>query len=60
MVDLHVLRVASRLGIASGDDANKMEKQLMDKLPKEQWDVGMAMSHLEEKCADLLPNVRFV
>jgi endonuclease-3 len=46
IVDLHVLRVAPRLGIASGDDPTKMEKELMEKLPKEQWDVGMAMSHL--------------
>lgn len=46
IVDLHVLRVAPRLGIASGDDATKMEKQIMETLPQKQWDVGMAMSFL--------------
>jgi endonuclease-3 len=46
IVDLHVLRVAPRLGIAQGDDATKMEKQLMDALPKSEWDIGMAISFL--------------
>lgn len=46
IVDLHVLRVAPRLGIAEGDDATKMEKQLMEKLPKDEWDAGMAISFL--------------
>jgi len=46
IVDLHVLRVAPRLGIAEGDDATKMEKQLMETLPKSEWDVGMAISFL--------------
>jgi endonuclease-3 len=46
MVDLHVVRVAPRLGIASGTDATKIEKQLMQILPKKDWDAGMAMSFL--------------
>ena len=46
IVDLHVLRVAPRLGIASGTDAGKIEKQLMDILPPEAWEAGMAMSFL--------------
>lgn len=46
MVDLHVVRVAPRLGIASGTDGPKIEKQLMQVLPKKQWDAGMAMSFL--------------
>ncbi|HVX48619.1 MAG TPA: hypothetical protein VHB48_00625 [Chitinophagaceae bacterium] len=46
IVDLHVLRVAPRLGIATGDDATKMEKQLMELLPKSEWDIGMAISFL--------------
>lgn len=46
MVDLHVVRVAPRLGIASGTDGNKIEKQLMEILPKKAWDAGMAMSFL--------------
>jgi len=46
IVDIHVLRVAPRLGIAKGDDPKKIEVQLMEKLPKEEWDAGMAMSFL--------------
>jgi endonuclease-3 len=46
IVDLHVVRVAQRLGIASGTDAKKIEKQIMDILPPSQWDAGMAMSFL--------------
>lgn len=46
IVDLHVVRVAGRLGIVVGDDAAKIEKQLMDKLPEKEWDAGMAMSFL--------------
>jgi len=46
MVDLHVVRVAPRLGIASGTDATKIEKQLMQVLPKKDWDAGMAISFL--------------
>ncbi|PWU00230.1 MAG: DNA lyase [Bacteroidetes bacterium] len=46
VVDIHVLRVAPRLGIASGTDAGKIEEQLMKKLPQKEWDAGMAMSFL--------------
>ena len=46
IVDLHVVRVAVRLGIASGDDPKKIEKQIMEELPSKQWDTGMAMSFL--------------
>lgn len=46
IVDLHVVRVAPRLGIATGTDANKIEKQLMEVLPQKDWDAGMAMSFL--------------
>lgn len=46
IVDLHVIRVAPRLGIASGTDAGKIEKQIMEILPKKDWDAGMAMSFL--------------
>ena len=46
MVDLHTVRVAPRLGIASGTDPKKIEKQMMDALPKSEWDAGMAMSFL--------------
>ena len=51
IVDLHVLRVAPRLGIATGTDATKIEKQIMEVLPQKQWDAGMAMSfHGREIC----------
>lgn len=46
MVDLHVERVALRLGIASGKSREKIEKDIMMVLPQKQWDVGMAMSFL--------------
>ncbi len=51
VVDLHVVRVAPRLGIATGTDANKIEKQLMAVLPPNEWGAGMAMSfHGREIC----------
>jgi len=46
IVDLHVVRVAPRLGIASGTDPKKIEKQIMEALPQKAWDAGMAMSFL--------------
>ena len=47
MVDLHVVRVAPRLGIATGSDPKKIEQQLMDVVDRKQWgEVGMAMSFL--------------
>lgn len=47
MVDLHVVRVAPRLGIVEATEPNKIEKELMEKLPKEMWeDIGMALSFL--------------
>lgn len=46
IVDLHVVRVAPRLGIATGTDPKKIEKQIMEALPKNEWDAGMAMSFL--------------
>jgi len=47
LVDLHVLRVAPRLGITTDGDATKIEKQLMHKLPQDMWgEVGMALSFL--------------
>ena len=46
IVDLHVVRVAPRLSIASGTDPKKIEKQIMETLPPKEWDAGMAMSFL--------------
>jgi len=51
IVDLHVVRVAPRLGIATGTDPKKIEKQIMEALPRKLWDAGMAMSfHGREIC----------
>jgi endonuclease III len=47
IVDLHVVRVAPRLGIATGTDPKKLEKQMMDVLSPEDWgEAGMAISFL--------------
>jgi endonuclease-3 len=46
IVDLHVMRVAPRLGIANGKGPKQMEEQLMEVLPPKEWDAGMAMSFL--------------
>lgn len=47
IVDLHVVRVAPRIGIASGTQPEKIEKQIMDIVPQERWnDIGMAISFL--------------
>ncbi len=46
IVDLHVVRVAPRLGIAGGTDPKKIEQEIMSALPKKDWDAGMAMSFL--------------
>ena len=51
IVDLHVVRVAPRLGIATGADPKKIEKQIKEILPQKDWDAGMAMSfHGREIC----------
>lgn len=36
-VDTHVLRVANRLGLARGDEPAKVERQLMELIPRERW-----------------------
>jgi endonuclease-3 len=58
IVDLHVLRVAPRLGIAAGTDPKKIEKQLMGTLPQKNWgEIGMAISFLgREICRPTNPN----
>lgn len=51
--DLHVIRVAPRIGIVQeSKDGNKVEKQLMEILPKKIWsEIGMAISfHGREIC----------
>ena len=57
IVDLHVVRVAPRLGIASEtEDPKKIETQIMEALPRNQWDAGMAMSFLGREICRPKPN----
>ncbi len=58
IVDLHVVRVAQRLGIATSDKPEKIEKQLMEIVPKKYWnDAGMAFSFLgREICRPTNPH----
>lgn len=47
IVDLHVVRVAPRIGIATGTQPEKIEKQIMVIVSKEKWgEIGMALSFL--------------
>lgn len=58
IADLHVIRVAPRIGIITeAKDGNKVEKQLMEVLPKEIWaEIGMAISFLgRETCRPTNP-----
>jgi len=52
MVDLHVVRVAQRLGIATSADPKKIEQQIMEVIPQSDWgETGMAISFLgRETC----------
>lgn len=66
IVDLHVLRVAPRIGlIPKTKDGLKAEKQLMQIMPKEIWgEIGMAISFLgreicrpQPKCNECMINM---
>ncbi|MES1224242.1 MAG: endonuclease III, partial [Bacteroidota bacterium] len=47
VVDLHVVRVANRLGIASDVKPDKLEKQIMEAIETKQWgEIGMALLFL--------------
>lgn len=47
IVDLHVVRVAPRIGVAAGSDPKKLEKQMMEVFDAKDWgEVGMAISFL--------------
>lgn len=48
IVDLHVIRVAPRIGLVpESKDGNKIEKQLLNLLPQDIWgEIGMALSFL--------------
>ncbi len=64
IVDLHVLRVAPRVGIANGEDPKKIEEQIMKVIPQDDWDIGMVFSFLgreicrptDPKCSDCVMN----
>ena len=57
MVDLHVVRVAQRLGIATSADPKKIEQQIMEVIPEKDWgETGMAISFLgRETCRPTHP-----
>jgi endonuclease III len=47
MVDLHVVRVAERLGITKSSDPKKIEQDIMSVIPEKDWgETGMAISFL--------------
>jgi len=58
IVDLHVLRVVPRLGITAEDKPDKIEKALMELIPKKYWNAaGMSFSYLgRELCMPTKPN----
>ena len=58
MVDLHVVRVAQRLGIATSADPKKIEQQIMEVIPESDWgETGMAISFLgREICRPTHPH----
>ncbi|HOX84102.1 MAG TPA: endonuclease III [Chryseolinea sp.] len=65
IVDLHVVRVAPRLSIATGTDPKKIEKQMMDVISAKDWgEAGMAISFLgreicrptDPKCSECVMN----
>jgi endonuclease III len=46
IVDLHVVRVAPRLGVVDSKVPDKIEKQLMDVMPQDKWNaIGMTISY---------------
>ncbi len=47
IIDLHVIRVAPRIGLATGTNPEKIEKQLKEIIPQTKWnETGMAISFL--------------
>lgn len=52
VVDLHVVRVAPRIGVVSNSKPDKIEGELMDVMPQDTWnEIGMALSfHGRETC----------
>ena len=47
IVDIHTLRVAPRIGIATGPKPEQIEEQLMEKIPQNYWrQLGMSLTML--------------
>jgi endonuclease-3 len=57
IVDLHVVRVAPRIGIAKGTDPGEIEVRIMERLPQKYWRLaGMGMTFLgREVCRPTSP-----
>jgi endonuclease-3 len=57
IVDLHVVRVAPRLGITTSEDPKKIEQDIMAVIPQKDWgEIGMAISFLgRETCRPTHP-----
>ena len=62
VVDTHVKRISNRLGLTKYEDPVKIEFDLMDKLPKEQWILyNIQIITLGRSiCTARSPNVRIV
>lgn len=58
IVDLHVLRVTPRIGIAKGTNPVKIEQQLMEAIPQKYWgELGMGLTFLgREICRPTNPH----
>ncbi len=57
IVDLHVVRVAPRLGMTASEDPKKIEQDIMAVIPAKDWgEIGMALSFLgRETCRPTHP-----
>lgn len=57
VVDTHVKRLASRMGLSSQKDPEKIERELMEKIPREEWiDFGHRMTeHGRKVCTARKP-----
>lgn len=57
VVDTHVKRLASRMGLSSQKDPEKIERELMEKIPREEWiDFGHRMTeHGRKLCTARKP-----
>ena len=59
-VDTHVRRLAQRLGLSKNKDPNKIEKDLMELVPKKQWPklTDLLIFHGRRVCTAKNPNCR--